>query len=206
MCQKCSHLFQRVASFLLCRRRKNGYGYSFNKVLISFREWLHSYWRAMFVGRWRLKRCSHLFQRVASFLLTVTTTTMTTTRSKFSSLSESGFIPTIFKAITERIQKAVVLISFREWLHSYMAFIITFSNKDKLCSHLFQRVASFLHIVSTLVLSALGGFSSLSESGFIPTLLNLSMVFSIGWGFSSLSESGFIPTWTQWWRQLPLRQ
>ena len=43
MCQKCSHLFQRVASFLLCRRRKNGYGYSFNKVLISFREWLHSY-------------------------------------------------------------------------------------------------------------------------------------------------------------------
>jgi len=49
---------------------------------------------------------------------------MTTTRSKFSSLSESGFIPTIFKAITERIQKAVVLISFREWLHSYIIKLI----------------------------------------------------------------------------------
>jgi len=39
--------------------------------------------------------------------------------TKFSSLSESGFIPT--KALLKGLKKAVnqVLISFREWLHSY---------------------------------------------------------------------------------------
>jgi len=38
---------------------------------------------------------------------------------EFSSLSESGFIPTeVFDSLTEEL-KNKVLISFREWLHSY---------------------------------------------------------------------------------------
>ena len=40
-------------------------------------------------------------------------------RIEFSSLSESGFIPTkdLLDMLTEELRK--VLISFREWLHSY---------------------------------------------------------------------------------------
>ena len=42
-------------------------------------------------------------------------------RSVFSSLSESGFIPTrIADCIDEEGVIELVLISFREWLHSYM--------------------------------------------------------------------------------------
>jgi len=38
---------------------------------------------------------------------------------KFSSLSESGFIPTAYKVIRGGLRQIRVLISFREWLHSY---------------------------------------------------------------------------------------
>jgi len=64
----------------------------------------------------------------------------------------------------------VVLISFREWLHSYTINPAVIQVNNDLCSHLFQRVASFLLDVLTMVPSViLGEFSSLSESGFIPT-------------------------------------
>jgi len=63
-------------------------------VLISFREWLHSY---LNYAAKRIADCidgSHLFQRVASFLL--------------------------YDKLTEELKnKYNVLISFREWLHSY---------------------------------------------------------------------------------------
>ena len=37
-------------------------------VLISFREWLHSYWTVCPAAVEGKKKGSHLFQRVASFL------------------------------------------------------------------------------------------------------------------------------------------
>jgi len=64
----------------------------------------------------------------------------------FSSLSESGFIPTIgMRQYTLKITKGV-LISFREWLHSYTNYDYDEDEYDVNCSHLFQRVASFLHM------------------------------------------------------------
>jgi len=38
---------------------------------------------------------------------------------KFSSLSESGFIPTLDIPLPYLTRARYVLISFREWLHSY---------------------------------------------------------------------------------------
>jgi len=64
------------------------------KVLISFREWLHSYF---FIG----------FKEDSG------------SKGVFSSLSESGFIPTGSGDILPQIPTKLVLISFREWLHSY---------------------------------------------------------------------------------------
>jgi len=64
---------------------------------------------------------------------------------EFSSLSESGFIPTFGERNQYKSHAVRVLISFREWLHSYRLGLF-FSDDTK----------SFL-------------FSSLSESGFIPT-------------------------------------
>ena len=66
-----------------------------NMVLISFREWLHSY---LLEGT---------FERLG---LTW----------EFSSLSESGFIPTEPVEPDVVASELAVLISFREWLHSYM--------------------------------------------------------------------------------------
>ncbi len=90
--------------------------------------------------------------------------------SRFSSLSESGFIPTkAFLWCLDETQLAV-LISFREWLHSYL--LVTQSNVKFAASssHLFQRVASFLHKYSRQGNTrSVNKFSSLSESGFIPT-------------------------------------
>jgi len=44
-----------------------------------------------------------------------------------------------------RLRKtSAVLISFREWLHSYIERIKKEIKKSKKGSHLFQRVASFL--------------------------------------------------------------
>ena len=114
-------------------------------VLISFREWLHSYIRdadGKIVG---VPGCSHLFQRVASFLLV--------------SLSLSMAFST-----------GLVLISFREWLHSYWQVPCARRHMKNLSSHLFQRVASFLQVFSSQRKQRnSSGFSSLSESGFIPT-------------------------------------
>jgi len=62
----------------------------------------------------------------------------------FSSLSESGFIPTSEKSILWFQSRYRVLISFREWLHSYKQKIYSMFLEPRL-------------------------FSSLSESGFIPT-------------------------------------
>mgnify|MGYP000961803437 CR=1 FL=1 len=63
-------------------------------LLISFREWLHSYHE-------------QLPQHVPEIL------------KEFSSLSESGFIPTSWDGTFCLKGTDVVLISFREWLHSY---------------------------------------------------------------------------------------
>ena len=88
---------------------------------------------------------SHLFQRVASFLLTRLGMFFDDETKSFSSLSESGFIPTN---------------------EAELVLILKFVG----CSHLFQRVASFL-LMNLLenVYDNVELFSSLSESGFIPT-------------------------------------
>ena len=69
----------------------------------------------------------------------------------FSSLSESGFIPTQLLRFLETTRHFGVLISFREWLHSYLGFRL-------------KPESSVIEV-----------FSSLSESGFIPTSRQLSM-------------------------------
>ena len=89
---------------------------------------------------------------------------------KFSSLSESGFIPTVRQDGRRPDERATG-------------------------SHLFQRVASFL-LKSKEMLEQFkkGLFSSLSESGFIPTVIGPKDKGKKPVKFSSLSESGFIPT------------
>jgi len=108
-----------VASFLL-DELETKYHIRLIKVLISFREWLHSY-------------------------LGIRTTVSLKYFQKFSSLSESGFIPTnaewiirgsfrltsshLFQRVASFLPVSLgrlglffseeVLISFREWLHSY---------------------------------------------------------------------------------------
>ena len=89
-------------------------------VLISFREWLHSYIWKMIYHSFMVMSCSHLFQRVASFLPT-----------------EAAFLSSFLFFL--------VLISFREWLHSYDLIKEIDVSLRRLGSHLFQRVASFLH-------------------------------------------------------------
>ncbi len=113
-------------------------------VLISFREWLHSYEKRMENRFEILKIGSHLFQRVASFLRNQSVEDTLEEKTEFSSLSESGFIPTyvshrkrvypwvrshLFQRVAsflpmdefikQRYSRFLVLISFREWLHSY---------------------------------------------------------------------------------------
>ena len=114
-----------------------------NQVLISFREWLHSYKSSVSSVSSDISRfsslsesgfiptknqlrnkngapgSSHLFQRVASFLHCFSQRNARSSSGQFSSLSESGFIPTsqLSSSIPEDLQQ--VLISFREWLHSY---------------------------------------------------------------------------------------
>ena len=89
--------------------------------------------------------CSHLFQRVASFLHSQLRNKEWGLQAAFSSLSESGFIPTARQHGGHISFIFYVLISFREWLHSY-------------------KSTDFGAIISCLA-----EFSSLSESGFIPT-------------------------------------
>jgi len=168
-----SHLFQRVASFLH-NKRNNSFTGKVRSVLISFREWLHSYWISGIVIFNRPATSSHLFQRVASFLRRETRLRAISTCIKFSSLSESGFIPTNTNMGVMYSNKPYVLISFREWLHSYHLVIYLLSCLHMLSSHLFQRVASFL-LPEINNHARLHGalFSSLSESGFIPTDMEL---------------------------------
>jgi len=87
-----SHLFQRVASFLQIIKLIEG---TFERL------------------------GSHLFQRVASFLLIEFLMLLNAQSRKFSSLSESGFIPTNVVLLNLSMVFSIVLISFREWLHSY---------------------------------------------------------------------------------------
>jgi len=166
-------------------------------VLISFREWLHSYEYVPVVRAILQRYCSHLFQRVASFLRAKDLLWLLLILNRFSSLSESGFIPTTCRrgSGTPRHQSSSHLF---QRVASFLPppprgaclFILLFS------SHLFQRVASFLlevrsrhfygfrirrsHLfqrVASFLLSAVKEnvkekkpqFSSLSESGFIPT-------------------------------------
>jgi len=85
---------------------------------------------------------------VASFLLTEIFRNNSAFWYLFSSLSESGFIPT------------------------FSGFRIATGNAP-VSSHLFQRVASFLQGILDKLVDELGKkFSSLSESGFIPTNLS----------------------------------
>jgi len=87
---------------------------------------------------------SHLFQRVASFLLQRRGRPTQCGKNWFSSLSESGFIPTN-RCVTEIFRNnSAVLISFREWLHSYQTIAVQAARNPEGSSHLFQRVASFL--------------------------------------------------------------
>ena len=113
-----SHLFQRVASFLHKNQIMSLIHGVFD-VLISFREWLHSYVIMESEIGDTLEHCSHLFQRVASFLLGFRLRPETGVIELFSSLSESGFIPTFSNWLMNWKQSIIVLISFREWLHSY---------------------------------------------------------------------------------------
>ena len=138
-----SHLFQRVASFLqtvdIQPSGQVARGSHLFQRVASFLLFQSPNWCI------RFGRCSHLFQRVASFLRVRSLTEEELAAIMFSSLSESGFIPTVYVVST------LVLSAVQG-------------------SHLFQRVASFLHL--TLILkfcSRLQRFSSLSESGFIPT-------------------------------------
>jgi len=66
---------------------------------------------------------SHLFQRVASFLHMKYLGNSFSLQMMFSSLSESGFIPTGVVYVIRRVFTLLVLISFREWLHSYLETI-----------------------------------------------------------------------------------
>jgi len=87
---------------------------------------------------------SHLFQRVASFLPDTIMINPYYMIVEFSSLSESGFIPTHLVDLINIYLEPDVLISFREWLHSYLESMMLSFFIQCLCSHLFQRVASFL--------------------------------------------------------------
>ncbi len=94
---------------------------------------------------------SHLFQRVASFLHLFMEFSREVEKNLFSSLSESGFIPT--ETVDSRFPDGpgVVLISFREWLHSYDLGCSSQVRQKSSSSHLFQRVASFLHWKQSII-------------------------------------------------------
>ena len=216
-------------------------------VLISFREWLHSYpWKQILLP-WNSKLSSHLFQRVASFLqindvvkqnerylsshlfqrvasflLMLINATPHEINIMFSSLSESGFIPTRSPRRRCLHRFNTVLISFREWLHSYVTTIIILTNSHQTvlisfrewlhsycmlikllqgvferCSHLFQRVASFLlqpkgYGCWNNVTGVLISFREWLHSYYAEEEKTVTVIVSTK--FSSLSESGFIPT------------
>jgi len=163
---------------------------------------------------------SHLFQRVASFLRQLASSLRKEAHEEFSSLSESGFIPTtLCPPLCFPLHKGV-LISFREWLHSYEEMFVDNLMDLNSSSHLFQRVASFLHFNDDVSLCKQDICSHLFQrvASFLPnknidieelfkksshlfqrvaSFLRLGMFFddeTKSFLFSSLSESGFIPT------------
>ena len=113
-----SHLFQRVASFLLPPSgnivRVNSSKFSSLSESGFIPTLLYNLARVF-----GPRSSSHLFQRVASFLQILKLIHGVFDRLGFSSLSESGFIPTNIKTYSWCFRQAGVLISFREWLHSY---------------------------------------------------------------------------------------
>ena len=88
----------------------------------------------------------------------------------------------------------LVLISFREWLHSYPVTVVTTANIRSVGSHLFQRVASFLLMFINIPDKATLDRSHLFQRVASFLLEVLEDEYGIKIRFSSLSESGFIPT------------
>jgi len=114
----CSHLFQRVASFLhggnvveIFRNNSRFSSLSESGFIPTFERVFNTLFNQV--------DSSHLFQRVASFLQSFFSSPLTWGLLLFSSLSESGFIPTNYSANKCKFRTSRVLISFREWLHSY---------------------------------------------------------------------------------------
>ena len=125
-----------------CARNPEGTG-SFREVLISFREWLHSYLTRKNITAIARAIGSHLFQRVASFLLVLRKRVFYGFRIVLISFREWLHSYT-HHSHSVRVTFTLVLISFREWLHSYGVGVPTAQAIAGWCSHLFQRVASFL--------------------------------------------------------------
>jgi len=107
---------------------------------------------------------------VASFLHNNSNAKGKLYRRQFSSLSESGFIPTV----ENELERRFCICKFSSLSES--GFIPTHGGFPLLSkvhyprSHLFQRVASFLpRLPWNSKLKKINKFSSLSESGFIPT-------------------------------------
>ena len=112
---------------------------------------------------------------MASFLLINDRNLNYAAKRMFSSLSESGFIPTMYI-------RNVLEVALQEFSSlSESGFIPTIPRNHE-CSTYYQRE-----------------FSSLSESGFIPTSSLIFRITKITDEFSSLSESGFIPTISVQW-------
>ena len=113
----------------------------------------------------------------------------------FSSLSESGFIPTLVLLLKFLNKLNKVLISFREWLHSYnRRRNMKFSPATMVLISFREWLHSYKYYWNKSLEEQYFQFSSLSESGFIPTLIMVNFGFGKDNRFSSLSESGFIPT------------
>ena len=114
---------------------------------------------------------------------------------KFSSLSESGFIPTGLYFSKEAASWVACSHLFQRVASFLRIWGKEVCYKIQRCSHLFQRVASFLQRFDRYNFGIdQKMFSSLSESGFIPTSEDTKAFLWCLDEFSSLSESGFIPT------------
>ena len=92
-----------------------------------------------------------------------------------------------------RLQSSHLFQRVASFLHLIKEIVVSLT---RLSSHLFQRVASFLpEFKEMFVNNTAVWFSSLSESGFIPTGISMDKKDLVKEMFSSLSESGFIPTY-----------
>ncbi len=115
----------------------------------------------------------------------------------FSSLSESSFIPTPNSDILGKLLDLLVLISFREQLHSYNVQLIVLMKKEQSSSHLFQRVASFLLKRFFIGFKEDSGSVLISFREQLHSYYLTAIFLENFWIFlfSSLSESSFIPTY-----------